>query len=133
LRLGFAIAHSSLARRVRAELGPWAVSGPALAIGKVALRDESWLSETVARLQSDQARLDRMLEAAGFAIIGGTPLFRLARHSSVPAIVEILGRHGIHVRAFSREPHWLRFGLPGTEPAWERLSVALLGKAADLC
>jgi len=133
LRLGFAIAERSLARRVRAELGPWAVSGPALAVGKVALRDESWLSETVTRLRSDQARLDGMLEAAGFAIIGGTPLFRLARHSSAPAIVENLGRHGIHVRAFSHESHWLRFGLPGNEPAWERLSIALLGKAADLC
>jgi cobalamin biosynthetic protein CobC len=127
LRLGFAIAEKSLARRVRAELGPWAVSGPALAIGTAALRDESWLSETVTRLRNDQARLDGMLEAAGFALIGGTPLFRLARHSNAMGVVEILGRHGIHVRAFSHEPQWLRFGLPGNEPAWERLSIALLG------
>jgi cobalamin biosynthetic protein CobC len=127
LRLGFAIAEKSLARRVSAELGPWAVSGPALAIGTAALRDESWLSETVTRLRNDQARLDGMLEAAGFALIGGTPLFRLARHSNAMGVVEILGRHGIHVRAFSHEPQWLRFGLPGNEPAWERLSIALLG------
>jgi cobalamin biosynthetic protein CobC len=127
LRLGFAIAHRSLARRVRAELGPWAVSGPALAIGQTALRDEFWLSETVARLRSDQARLDRMLESAGFTLIGGTPLFRLARHSGAIGVVENLGRHGIHVRAFSHEPQWLRFGLPGNEPAWERISIALLG------
>jgi cobalamin biosynthetic protein CobC len=133
LRLGFAIADASLSRRVRAELGPWAVSGPALAIGKAALRDEAWFAETVARLRSDQARLDRMLMEAGFTLIGGTPLFRLARHASATEIVEHLGRHGICVRAFSYEPDWLRFGLPGDELAWERLSIALLGKAADLC
>jgi cobalamin biosynthetic protein CobC len=39
-----------------------------------------------------------------------------------------LGRHGIHVRTFAGEPHWLRFGLPGDEQAWDRLSAALLGK-----
>jgi cobalamin biosynthetic protein CobC len=133
LRLGFAVADRSLVRRIRAELGPWAVSGPALAIGKTALCDESWLSATVARLRNDQVRLDRMLENAGFTLIGGTPLFRLARHSSATGVVEHLGRHGIHVRAFSHEPQWLRFGLPCDEPAWERLSIALLGRAADLC
>jgi cobalamin biosynthetic protein CobC len=133
LRLGFAVTEKSLASRIRAELGPWAVSGPALAVGKTALRDEFWLSETVARLRSDQVRLDRMLIAAGFTLIGGTPLFRLARHASAIGIVENLGHHGIHVRAFSHEPQWLRFGLPGDEAAWERLSIALLGSATDLC
>jgi cobalamin biosynthesis protein CobC len=133
LRLGFAIADETLARRIRAELGPWAVSGPALAVGKAALRDQAWFAGTVAKLRSDQARLDRMLENAGFTLIGGTPLFRLARHASASGVVEKLGRHGIHVRAFPHEPQWLRFGFPGNEPAWERLSIALLGKAADLC
>jgi cobalamin biosynthetic protein CobC len=132
LRLGFAIAEISLAKRIRAELGPWAVSGPALWIGKAALGDTPWLAETAARLKSDQERLDKMLEAAGFILLGGTPLFRLARHVKAREIVEKLGRQGIHVRAFSSEPEWLRFGLPGDEPAWDRLSVAL-GKAADMC
>src|SRR6266404_4631467 len=50
LRLGFAIAERSLVRRIRAELGPWAVSGPALAVGKVALRDRS--EEHTSELQS---------------------------------------------------------------------------------
>jgi cobalamin biosynthesis protein CobC len=127
LRLGFAIAETSLASRIRAELGPWAVSGPALWIGKAALWNPHWLAETTARLQSDQRRLDAMLEAADFAVLGGTPLFRLARHSEAVKIVEHLGRHGIHVRAFAREPQWLRFGLPGGEAAWDRLSTALLG------
>ncbi|SHK42156.1 L-threonine O-3-phosphate decarboxylase [Bradyrhizobium lablabi] len=127
LRLGFAIADTSLASRIRAELGPWAVSGPALRIGKAALCNPHWLAATTTRLQSDQQRLDAMLEAAGFAVLGGTPLFRLARHFEAVKIVEHLGRHGVHVRAFSHEPQWLRFGLPGGEAAWNRLSTALLG------
>jgi cobalamin biosynthetic protein CobC len=125
LRLGFAIAEMSLVERIRTELGPWAISGPALRIGKAALDDTPWLEKTLARLRSDQARLGAMLEAAGFALLGGTPLFRLARHEKATEIVDKLGRHGIHVRAFSHEPRWLRFGLPGDEPAWDRLSVAL--------
>ncbi len=133
LRLGFAIAEISLAKRIRAELGPWAVSGPALRIGTAALRDTPWLEETVARLRSDQERLDRMLEAAGFTLLGGTPLFRLARHVKATEIVDKLGRHGIHVRVFSSEPQRVRLGLPGDERAWERLSVALLGRHDDLC
>ncbi len=128
LRLGFAIAETSLAIRIRAELGPWAVSGPALRIGKAALCDAQWLTVTTARLEADRQRLDAMLDAAGFTVLGGTPLFRLVRHSEAINIVERLGRHGIHVRAFAGEPHWLRFGLPGDEQAWDRLSAALLGK-----
>ena len=127
LRLGFAIAEASLAKLIRAELGPWAVSGPALSIGKAALGDAQWLAATTARLESGRQRLDAMLEAARFTVLGGTPLFRLARHSEAINIVEKLGRHGIHVRVFADEPQWLRFGLPGDEVAWERLSIALSG------
>jgi cobalamin biosynthetic protein CobC len=127
LRLGFAVAEVSLATRIRTELGPWAVSGPALSIGKAALRDAHWLAETTARLESDQERLDAMLELAGFTLLGGTPLFRLTRHFRAMKIAEKLGRHGIHVRTFPREPQWLRFGLPGSDAAWDRLSTALSG------
>jgi cobalamin biosynthesis protein CobC len=125
IRLGFAIAEASLARRIAAELGPWAVSGPALRIGTAALRDAAWLAGTTARLDADRVRLDAMLEAAGLTVLGGTPLFRLARHVDAIEIVEALGRRGIHVRAFPRQPQWLRFGMPGDMPAWERLSAAL--------
>lgn len=125
LRLGFAIAEVSLATRIRAELGPWAVSVPALSIGKAALCDARWLAGAVIRLESDRRRLDAMLQAAGFTVLGGTPLFGLARHCEATKIVENLGRHGIHVRSFSREAQWLRFGLPGDEQAWDRLAAAL--------
>ncbi len=125
LRLGFAIGEPDLIARLATELGPWAVSGPALAIGRKALADDDWLVATKARLERDGHRLDALLASAGFTPVGATSLFRLVRHDDVPAVVERLGRHGIHVRAFSRHPRWLRFGLPGTDAAFLRLASAL--------
>ncbi|MBS0222250.1 MAG: threonine-phosphate decarboxylase [Proteobacteria bacterium] len=125
LRLGFAVARPDLATRLREELGPWAVSGPALAAGAAALADTTWLRSTAARLEDDRERLDSVLARAGFALLGGTPLFRLAQHRDAAGIVERLGQRGIHVRAFARKPHWLRFGLPGSDTAFRRLCAAL--------
>ena len=125
LRLGFAIACRDFASRLRAELGPWVVSGPALSIGRAALDDVAWLRAAAVRLKEDGERLDTTLGKAGFSSLGGTPLFRLAQHEDAAGIVERLGQHGIHVRAFSRQPQWLRFGLPGSDTAFRRLAVAL--------
>jgi len=125
LRLGFAIAERELIARLREELGPWAVSGPALAIGRQALADDAWLTATAARLEHDGRRLDKLLAGAGFTPVGGTPLFRLVCHDNVPGIVERLGHHGIHVRAFAHAPDQLRFGLPGDGEAFRRLAAAL--------
>ena len=125
LRLGFAVAHLGLCRRLRAELGPWAVSGPAAHIGAAALADDHWLAEAAAKLADEARRLDALLQASGFDLQGGTPLFRLASHGSALSIVDALGRAGTHVRRFPSQPSWLRFGLPGSEQAWQRLATAL--------
>ena len=125
LRLGFAIAAVPLAQRLREELGPWAVSGPALAIGTAALADDAWLQETAARLAVDVRKLDALLVSAGFTILGGTPLFRLASHPKAQEKVEDLAQQGIHVRAFGHQPTWLRLGLPGGDEEFRRLSAAL--------
>ncbi|WP_246161280.1 threonine-phosphate decarboxylase CobD [Segnochrobactrum spirostomi] len=125
VRLGFAIAAPPIAQRLRQELGPWAVSGPAIAIGAAALSDTEWARLMRARLTHDSVRLDAILEVAGFQIVGGTPLFRLARSDDAPQIYEKLGRAGILVRRFPDRPTLLRFGLPANEPAFHRLSAAL--------
>ncbi|MCC7252918.1 threonine-phosphate decarboxylase CobD [Hyphomicrobium sp.] len=126
-RLGFAIAHEALAERLRQALGPWAVAGPALAIGAAALADERWLSAARERLIADSRRLDAVLAASGCDILGGTSLFRLAAHPRASQLADVLGCHGIHVRRFSYAPTWLRLGLPGSEMAWQRLGLALAG------
>ncbi|MEX1056507.1 MAG: hypothetical protein WED11_02150, partial [Natronospirillum sp.] len=54
----------------------------------------------------------------------GTLLFRYVLHSQAHTIAEGLARQGILVRQFDGPPA-LRFGLPGTSAAWQRLDSAL--------
>jgi len=125
LRLGFALCEASLAIRLREALGPWSVCGPALAVGAAALADACWLEQSRELLEHSAARLDRMLEAAGFAIIGGASLFRLAEHDDAAIWFERLCRAGILTRRFAERDNWLRFGLPAEPGDWERLALAL--------
>jgi cobalamin biosynthetic protein CobC len=124
-RLGFAVADRALWARLRTELGPWAVSGPALAIGAAALGDARWLADMRVRLAEERGRLEALLQERGFSVEGGTHLFCLARHALAWPIADELGRAGIHVRRCAAEPTWLRFGLPGAEVEWARLADAL--------
>jgi len=128
LRLGFAVASPGDAARLRALLGPWAVSGPAIEIGAAALADEAWLAATIADLRFRAAALDQLLVSHGFAMVGGAPLFRLAAHTKAPTFFEKLGRRGVLVRRFPAKPHWLRFGLPPDEAGFARLHEALSGR-----
>ena len=125
LRLGFAVAAADIAAKLRASLGPWAVSGPALAIGASALADRFWIDATRRKLAQAAQRLDKLLADAGLDVIGGTSLFRLAQTLAVPNLFDQLGHAGILVRRFAERPTWLRFGLPGDEQAWARLENAL--------
>lgn len=125
VRLGFAIAGPDLGPALRTALGPWAVSGPAIALGGRALDDAEWRAATLERLRADAARLDRLLEQAGAEIVGGTPLFRLAKVATATAWFERLARSGILVRPFAERPGWLRFGIPAEDSQWARLAEAL--------
>jgi cobalamin biosynthetic protein CobC len=127
LRLGFAIAGCEFATRLRDALGPWPVSGPAIRIGCQALGDEPWLRRATERLSHDAVRLDDLLASAGFRVRGGTRLFRLAAHPEARGWFGRLGRAGILVRVFDERPDELRFGLPGSDEAWTRLSAVLAG------
>jgi cobalamin biosynthetic protein CobC len=127
LRLGFALASPDMVPSLRAALGPWPVSGPAIAIGIRALADSDWREAMRARLGGDAARLDALLHGAGWRIIGGTRLFRLAAHADARASFDRLLVAGILTRPFVDAPDRLRFGIPGDENAWERLATALRG------
>ncbi len=124
LRLGFALAAPDLAATLRAALGPWPVSGPAIEIGKQALADRAWLQAAKQRLSRDVQRLDALLDQSGLVIVGGTLLFRLATSGRAAALFQRLGEAGILVRRFEQWPDWLRFGIPGSEEAWRRLADA---------
>ncbi len=125
LRLGFLIAAPVIAGPVEAALGPWAVSGPALAVAAAALADRDWIGNTRSRLSRAAADLAADLAAHGCRDIGGTDLFRLVAHDRAEALFEALLEAGILVRRFPEQADWLRFGLPGDAEARDRLNRAL--------
>jgi cobalamin biosynthesis protein CobC len=127
LRLGFGVISPDLAPSFREALGPWAISGPAIAVGCHALADHAWLEATILRLQTNTVRLDKLLTNAGFTIAGGTLLYRLAEHQAAAGWFARLGQAGILVRPFTAKPDWLRFGIPHQEQHWARFKQALDG------
>jgi cobalamin biosynthetic protein CobC len=125
IRLGFALLEPRLAAKLAARLGPWAVSGPAVAVGACALADRQWIAATRRGLAQAAERLDDILTGAGLGVVGGTSLFRLARTAAARPLFSHLGRAGICVRRFAEHPAWLRFGLPADAAAWRRLEIAM--------
>jgi cobalamin biosynthetic protein CobC len=128
LRLGFAVTSLNVAAAVRRSLGPWPVSGPAVAAGRVALADTGWRQAAAAARAADASRLDHVMKRVVDRVIGGTSLFRLYEVARAPALFDHLGRHGIWVRRFQHNPAWLRLGPPASA-AWARLEAALQGFA----
>jgi cobalamin biosynthesis protein CobC len=125
LRLGFAVASPDVGKRLRAALGPWPVSGAAIAIGAKALADLEWTAAMAIRLGQEAARLDALLTDNGWRLLGGTRLFRLAwRGDAAEAFERLLGA-GVLTRLFPDAQDRLRFGIPGEEAHWARLAAAL--------
>ncbi len=124
VRAGAVLTGLALAERLRHTIGPWTVSGPARHVMRQALADERWQAATAERLSADSQRLGRLLDAHGLDGSGGTRLFRYVEHPRSTELADGLARHGILVRRFDHPPA-LRFGLPGSEAEWERLSQAL--------
>lgn len=126
LRLGFAVAPLTMATKLRAALGDWPVSGPALAIGTECLRDEDWHEKQGVRLAAAAKRLDTMLSGARLKVAGGTTLFRLVETAEASRLFADLLAHRIYVRRFDYNPDWLRIGIPGDDGAFKRMESALL-------
>jgi len=125
LRLGFAIAPPAIVTALRQVLGPWPLSGLAIAIGRIALADAAWRHAAARARAADARRLDQAMAAVADRLVGGTWLFRLYELARATALFDHLGRSGIWVRRFQRNPAWLRFGLPGSPSDWARLEAAL--------
>ncbi len=125
LRLGFAIGDPRLIARMRQLIGPWAVSGPALRLGKIALSDRKWAEATRTRLRAQSGRLDKLMADHGIENVGGTSLFRLYDTEDAPALFRGLATHHILTRIFPYSQRWMRLGHPAFEPDWARLTAAL--------
>jgi cobalamin biosynthetic protein CobC len=124
VRLGFVVASPGLARRVRERTGDWPVGADAIVMGRAAYADAVWADRTRTSLGLAAVRLDGLLTAVGFAIVGGTALFRLARCEDATGRAHRLAEQGVWVRTFPHDPALIRFGLPG-DAHWPRLQAAL--------
>ena len=121
-RLGFAIGDPALIAKLGEALGPWQVSGPALAIGAAALADKDWADATRARLASDSNRLDALMIGRGAKVVGGTSLFRLYEVDNAAKWQERLARGHVWSRIFPYSKTWLRLGLPAPD-RWSQLEA----------
>lgn len=124
VRLGFMLAAPDLVLRLRALQGDWPVGADAVAMGRRAYADGAWRTRTEAVLADRADQLDDMLARAGFAIIGGTSLFRMTRTPHAARWFQHLCRVGILTRPFDHAPDGLRFGMP-SERDLPRLARAL--------
>ncbi len=124
LRVGFVFAEQGLLDALREQLGPWSVSAPAREVARKALADREWQSENRQRLQGMSRRLADLLTAVGLEPSGGTELFQWVEHRQAISLQHRLARQAVWVRRFDSPPS-LRFGLPGDEAQWQRLSGAL--------
>ena len=124
-RLGFALGSEAVLSELRAAAGPWAVSGPALEIGRAALTDAGWAEAARRKLAAEARALDRIAQAAGWRGLGGTTLFRLYDTPDAASAQDRLGRARIWSRIFPYSPTWLRLGVPGNAEERARLAEAL--------
>lgn len=125
VRLGALIGPEAVLSAMRARLGVWSVSGPALDLGVRAYRDYGWQDQTRNRLAAARTNLDHVLHAAGLNVTGGTDLYRYLEVEDAHAIWQRLAEHGIYVRRFAWSPRHLRIGLPTTAADVARLDQAV--------
>jgi len=125
LRLGFVIAPPVIVHRLRALLGDWPISGPALAAGLAFYVDTAWQAEQRRRLKASGHRLDEVLHGARLAITATTPFFRTCPIDGAWGLFEHLACRAILTRPFADDPRRLRIGLPADDNALKRLAEAL--------
>ncbi len=127
VRLGFAICNADIAEKLREQLGPWAVSGPALAIGARAYLDDEWISRTRRDLNVASMAMADLLSRSGLDVCGVNPLFVFARHKRANSVFKHLAAQHILIRPFPDNLKFLRFGLHRQVADLNRLSEALKG------
>lgn len=125
IRLGAIIGSPTLIAVATTQMGPWAVSGPALEIGAQAYESTSWQVSMRAKLTEAANALDAALTATGIEVSGGTTLFRWVKFKDAHTTWQVLASKGIYVRRFAWSTTHLRFGIPVNDSERQRLIEAL--------
>ncbi len=121
LRLGFVFAEPGLARILSDRLGPWAVSGPALAVAAHAFSRGNLVSELRDKIEKAHAMTRSALNMARVSIVGESELFFCCEVGDGAAVRELLASHKVLVRAFDHSPSRIRIGLVPDELSAVRL------------
>lgn len=125
VRLGFVIGEAKRTNTIAQRLGPWAVSGPTLAIARHAFSSTDALKAFHKRLNARRQALAGLLARCGLKELGGTALFALVEHEDAQALHTRLCERHILVRKFAYAPHWLRIGLALEADDYARLEKVI--------
>ncbi|MBB3999650.1 threonine-phosphate decarboxylase CobD [Aureimonas pseudogalii] len=131
LRLGFALTTPDLAARLDERLGPWAVSGPALAIAARWMADDALVEGLREGIASRAALTRTAIRAGGLKPTGDAALFALVEAPLAGALFEALAHRHILTRPFSLRTDWLRLGSVRNEGEAARLTRALCEGMAE--
>jgi len=119
---GFALAAPDLLTRLTDLLAPWSLPGPLAATAYRALEDSAWQVAARTQLTLAGEHLGTLLAAHGE--VSATPLYATLSSPQAAALHAHLARCNILTRRFD-QPELLRFGLPDSAAAWQRLAAAL--------
>jgi cobalamin biosynthesis protein CobC len=125
VRLGFAAGQEDDIAILERLLGPWAVSGPALAIGTKCYSDVDLRSKITSQIQRNSKAQKAELVKQRLNVIADTGLFHLIEHPKAKEIYEHLAHQHILTRIFSDQQNWLRLGLCKNASERARLASAL--------
>lgn len=123
-RIGFVFAWPELLESIRELLGPWTTTTPSRFVASKALLDKEWQNDTISSLEIQQKRLTKLLSDNGLKPESVHQLFQWVTLTNSEDLYAHLARQGILIRHLDQYCG-VRFGLPGVEPEWERLAVAL--------
>lgn len=123
-RAGFVCAAPALLDALQEKLGPWTLSGPTRYVLRQALGDRSWQAQARVRLEAVSQQLAALLATHGLVPDGGCGLFQWCKRDDAAVLHRALAERGIFTRLFDTPPS-LRFGLPPSDTAFERLDKAL--------
>ncbi|MGJ8569790.1 MAG: aminotransferase class I/II-fold pyridoxal phosphate-dependent enzyme [Hoeflea sp.] len=125
LRLGFVFAEAGLAKILSDRLGPWAVSGPALAVAAHAFSRGDLINELRNKIEKAHAITRSALSMARVSIVGESELFFCCEVGDGAAVRDLLASHKVLVRAFEHSPSRIRIGLVADELSAVRLRETL--------
>lgn len=123
VRLSFAIAGERYAGALEVGLGPWPVSGPALALALHCFALDAGEIRRETKMRA--ARLEKVIAAAGLRLLANAGLFLLIETPEAAPLFQHLCRNGILTRIFDYRSNWMRLGLPADQGGLDRLALAL--------